>query len=103
GRNAAQVEASRRGGVLVDVELCHQHGGRGTVSISAGQCLRRVSLPASRSLTSGRRSRSLVKDPMKRLTRTEVRAERLLRASRSIAVLGARRDDAVVEFLKQEG
>jgi len=40
---------------------------------------------------------------MKRLTRTEVRVERLLRASRSIAVLGARRDDAVVEFLKQEG
>ena len=45
---------------------------------------------------------------MKRLTREEVRVERLLRATRSIAVLGANshrgaRSSAVVEYLKQAG
>ena len=45
---------------------------------------------------------------MKRLTRDEVRIERLLRAARSIAVLGAsvrrgHRSYAVVEYLKEEG
>ena len=45
---------------------------------------------------------------MKRLTREEVRAERLLRATRSIAVLGAdprhgAHSGAVVEYLKQAG
>ena len=45
---------------------------------------------------------------MKRLTREEVRVERLLRATRSIAVLGAdprhgARSGAVVEYLKQAG
>ena len=45
---------------------------------------------------------------MKRLTRDEVRIERLLRAARSVAVLGAsarrgHRSYAVVEYLKEEG
>jgi hypothetical protein len=45
---------------------------------------------------------------MKRLTREEVRVERVLRASRSVAVLGAsaqrgERSNAVVEYLKQAG
>ena len=45
---------------------------------------------------------------MKRLTREEVQVERLLRASRGVAVLGAgarrgQRSSAVVEYLKEEG
>ncbi|HYR95666.1 MAG TPA: CoA-binding protein [Candidatus Binatus sp.] len=45
---------------------------------------------------------------MKRLTREEVRVERLLRAARGVAVLGAsarrgQRGNAVVEYLKQAG
>src|SRR2546425_13200930 len=45
---------------------------------------------------------------MKRLTREEVQSERLLRAARAVAVLGAsarrgQRGNAVVEYLKRAG